>query len=100
MAQLIALGFSARAASEMVTGALQRAKRSKFPPISAARIARDWPRMRGQYNPPFGRIDGKEFGALDMHAAEARAMTAAECKTYLRQFDGPAPPKPKRKRDK
>ena len=84
MAQLVALGFSARAASGMVAGALQSAKGSTLPPVTAATIAREWPRLK------------RENGWLPLCASEARAMTPAECKAYLQQFDGPALPKRKR----
>jgi len=81
MARLVALGFSDRAASGLVASAIQR---SQHPAISAATIARGWPRMK------------RENGTLALHATMARQMSDLERIEYLRQFGSPKVPTRKR----
>lgn len=80
MAQLTALGFSARAASRLVAQAIER---SNHPPVSSSTIQRAWPRMKRE---------GRAW--LPLVVTVTRAMTASERKEYLRQYGGPRLPNP------
>lgn len=79
MSMLIALGFAAREAGGLISGAIERA--GEFPPIAGRTVERLWPSLKDRYK-----------GVLPMYSAHARQMSATERRKYLRQFGSPTPP--------